>query len=432
MKINEKGIYTVIFLTALFLRLIFLLNHDRALGGDEVAYNQLASALLNEHRFSADEEYSHPPAYPFFISIAYFIFGQSARAVRIIQALLDSGLCVLIYWLSNKLFNRRTALIAALFSASYLLFIKAASCLLTESVFTFVLFLMIIYIWKSKERFSYFNAAILGLLITVLVLIKGIMLLFLPFLLIAAAVTRYYRFINFADFAKRTALMIAVFILTMSVWVYRNYRVYNAFVPVSTQTGWAFYDSYFPRDGKIFGVNAFDDNVRYGLSLKSQTKMSNYLAKKAVEFIKKNPLKVLRLEFLKILYFWCPFDWELMGKEKGIYNFQYVFMLPFSMLGVILLMKNLNKYVVLYVPVVYLFLMSLLFYGSPRFRMPVEPYLIIFFAVGVVRFFRLFKYIYIPAGATLLYALINFKIYLNSDTVKECIRGCLISVGLWC
>ena len=173
MKINEKSIYIVIFLTSLFLRVIFLLNYDRPLGGDEVGYNQLASLLLSEHRFSAEGEYSHPPAYPFFISIVYFIFGQSARAVRIIQALFDSGLCVLIYWLSNKLFNRRTALIAALFSAVYLLFIKAASCLLTESVFTFVLFLMSVYIWKSKERFSYFNAASLGLLITISVLSKG-------------------------------------------------------------------------------------------------------------------------------------------------------------------------------------------------------------------------------------------------------------------
>src|SRR3989338_6015938 len=190
----------------------------------------------------------------------------------------------------------------------------------------------------------------------------------------------------------------------MSLWTYRNLRVYHAFVPVSTQVGYALYDCYFPKDGKIFGVNIVDNNVLYAKSLNSQTEMSRYLTAKTVEFIKKNPFKVLKLEALKVFYFWVPFDWEMMGVGKGVYNWQYMFMLPFAGFGMFLLLRRFNRHAPLYIPIAYIFLMSLVFYGSPRFRMPVEVYLIIFFAVGMHRFFQASRNKCIPALVSASYA----------------------------
>jgi len=420
-----------IFIIALLIRLAAAYSYSAPLGGDEIAYNDLALQLVKENKFAVSEEYSHPPGYPFFISVIYFIFGCKPFAVRVIQAIFDSALCAMIYWLSCKLFGKKIGLIAALFSVCYLVFIKSAALMLTESIFTFILFLTVIFIYRSREGFSYSNAVITGLLIAILTLIKGVMLLFLPFLALSFIIARFYKGIGAKEFIKKITVLTVSFLLPMSIWVYRNYRVYNTFVPVSTQTGWAFYDSYFPRDGKIFGVNAFDENVLYALSFRSQTMMSGYLKDKAVEFIKNNPVKVLRLEFLKFLYFWCPFDWELMGVGNGVYNFQYVFMMPFAVFAMVWLLKYRDKYLFLYLPVVYLFLMSLLFYGSPRFRMPVEPYVIIFFAAGIFEFFKRYRNKFLPAVICLAYGTVNFFLYMNSAQFKLFLRDGLRGLGIW-
>lgn len=428
---KEIVIYILIFSAALLLRLISVFNYSLPLEGDEISYNKLALSIVNEGRYYMESSYSRPPVYPFFIGMIYLIFGTKLIAVRIAQAALDSLLCMLIYRLCRMLFSRAIALTAAFTSAFYLLFIKGVSRFLTETLFTLILFWIIFYIYKTKERLTYPQASILGIGIAVLVLIKGITILFLPFLFLLLLWSGYYSPLGIKRALKRYAVVFMAFIAVISVWTYRNYRVYHAFVPVSTQGGYALYDCYFPKDGKIFGLNIMDDNVRYAVSLGSEVKMSRYLTGKTLEFIKNNPLKVLRLEVLKIFYFWAPFDWEMMGVGKGVYNYQYVFILPFAFLGMFLSARRLDRYAPLYIPGIYIFLMSLLFYGSPRFRMPVEPYFIVFFAVGIFKFFELFRNKYIPAMISALYLFLNFAFYLNSDIIKQILRNGAVSIGLW-
>jgi hypothetical protein len=134
---------------------------------------------------------------------------------------------------------------------------------------------------------------------------------------------------------------------------------------------------------------------------------------------------------LKAGYFWIPFDWEIMGVGKGLYHYQYVVILPFAVLGMFVLFRKLDKYVFLYIPLVYVFMMSLVFYGSPRFRMPLEPYLIIFAVAGAYKFFGHFKNKYTPAVITGSYALANVLMYLNSDLIKQAMRSVFVLMRIW-
>lgn len=432
MKIQKTIIIsTAIFLIALSIRLIAVFNYNTPLGADEAAYDSIARELLINKRFYIESSYSRPPAYPFLLSIIYFISGYKLIAIRIIQAIMDSMMCLLIYRLCSKLFSQAVALTASAMSIGYALFINSASRFLTESFCTFTFFLIIFYVYKTKEAMNYRNMVIIGAMASLLALTKGMALLFLPFLLLCLLIIRYYHPLPYKEFFKKAGVAMLAFIIPIAVWTCRNYRVYHAFVPISTQGGYALYDSYFPKDGKIFGVNILDDTVLYALSFNSEVKMSRYLAGKTLEFIREHPFKILRLEVLKVLYFWTPFDWEIMGDVKGVYNFQYAFFLPFSLWGMFLLARQIYKYGPLYIPIIYIFLMCLLFYGSPRFRMPAEPYLIIFFGVGIVRFFKLFNKKYIPLAICLFYGFLNFVLYLNSGCIKYFIRDGFRSIGLW-
>jgi 4-amino-4-deoxy-L-arabinose transferase-like glycosyltransferase len=398
---------------------------------DEEVYNNLALSIVNNGSYDTEGSYSRPPLYSFFISIIYFLFGQNFIIVRIIQAILDSLMCVLIYELCRRLFTGPIAWTASLMSACYLLFIKGASRFLTEPLFTFLLFLAVFYIYKTKDKSNFWNLSILGILISALTLIKGIGILFLPFLFLIFIAIDFYKPSSYKDVIKKFIVISFAFIIPMSIWTYRNYKVYHALIPVSTQTGYALYDCYFPKDGKIFGVNVDDDNVRYAMSLNSQVEASRYLTGKTFEFIKRHPFKILKMEILKVLYFWAPFDWEVMGIEKGVFNFQYMFILPFSFFGIFLLMRRFSQYAPLYIPILYLFLMSLMFYGSPRFRMPIEPFLIIFFAAGIARFFKVFSNKSIPFLIAGSYACVTIAMYLYTDMVKIFIRDIAKCIGIW-
>lgn len=433
---TKKSVIILIFSIAFLVRLVCILNFSQPLAGDECAYDNLALRILNEHKYYVEsDQSSRPPGYPFLLSAIYFIFGHNFNAVRIFQALFDSLMCVLMYVLCSRLFSKRIALTAGIFSVLYFLFIQGASRLLTESIETFMLFLLIFIVYKTKERFSFFNAVSIGLLGSMLALTKGIMVLFLPFLFLGLLVLGYYRNIALRELLKKILIVAVIFTVPISLWTCRNYKVYKAFVPVSTQSGWALYDSYFPREGKKFGFNIIDDNVRYAMSLNSPVEMSNYLTKKTLEFIRNNPAKVLKLEFLKILYFWSPIDWEIIGAGagNGVFNFQYAFIFPFSVFGVFLLLKNMDRHVPLYCPIIYMFFMCLIFYGSSRFRMAIEPYLIIFFAVGIVKFFELFiqKSKYMPAVISASYGFLILILYFNFNLFKTGAVSCFKFFSLW-
>lgn len=424
-------IYILLFVICFSMRFAVIHNYSAAFGGDEVAYDKLARVIVTEHKYFTDDEYSHPPVYPFLVSLLYRVWDFNAQAVRIFQALIDSLMCVLMYWLCRKLFNGTTALIASIFAATYLVFVKSAALLFTETLFTFMLLALVCLLYMTKEKFSYLNAAVIGILAAILTLTKGIAMLFLPFLFLALLAVKYHSAYDIKEWSKRAVVIILFFLVSIAPWAYRNYRVYKAFVPVSTQSGWALYSAYFPVEGKKYGFNVIDDNVKYAMSLKSQTAMSDYLTKKALEFIKANPFKVLKLEALKAMYFWSPIDWGIIGGDSGTYNFQYVFMLPFAVFGMFLLLKDINRHIILYFPIVYIFLMCLVFQGGPRFRMPIEPYLIIFFAVGIRHFTEHFKSKLIPLAASVLYAVLNFVLFLNFDLAKQAALSGLRLIGLW-
>jgi len=168
-------------------------------------------------------------------------------------------------------------------------------------------------------------------------------------------------------------------------WTIRNYRLFGAFVPVSTQTGMGFYSSYCPKDG-VFGLLAdpLDPVVVGSREYASPALSSDYLVKCTIEYIINNPKTVLKLEVKKFAYFWAPIDWEMTGGRW--FNYPYAVMLPFFAIGVVLAIRQPRKYLVVLIPIIYFQVITLIFYGSPRFRFPVDPFIIMLsaFAITVI------------------------------------------------
>ena len=73
--------------------------------------------------WAGDSAFYQSPLYAYFLGVIYRFVTTSLFAVRIIQAAIGSGSCVLIYLLARRLFDRRAALLAGILAAAYAPFV---------------------------------------------------------------------------------------------------------------------------------------------------------------------------------------------------------------------------------------------------------------------------------------------------------------------
>ena len=430
-EMNKKNlaVHGFILLTAIVARLYFVPSHQE-FRGDEKDYHVLACSLAEGKSYRQEggdlgeaflkgerDTYSRPPFYPLFIAWIYRLFGiGNLKAVYLFQVLLGALVCSLVYAMTKPLFGKRAAFLAAVLTAVNPSLASSSSRLLTESLFTFCLVAAFFFLQRKTKAALIFA----GIFLSLTVLTKGVAL-FLPFTVAGIFIAR-----NRWEGVSQGAILIGVCFLTIVPLVIRNYREYHTLIPVSTQGGYAFYNSYHPEKGKIFGTNVKDERTLFADRLGSETEKSNYLFQKTLEDIRKNPLSTLRLELLKFLYFWVPFDWEILG--RGRYHLIYGFIFPFFILGMAWAEKD---RLLLAVPVFYFLAMALIFYGSPRFRLPVEPFIIIFGAFGLLEVFRRIprRSLGWMCVATLL--VIHAGLAISTGSFKRYLANSLHSVGLW-
>ena len=383
---NKANIYiiTAIFLLALTVRLIVVLPDNSMPEGDAYVYDSLAVSLSQGQGYLNSNGTAHsfyPPFYPFFLSLIYRLFGHSYIAVRVIQSMIGALICVFIYLIAKRSRNATLGILSACFAIVYPPFIKSAGLLLTETLFTLLLCLIVYYSLRIRRDVAYKDCAVLGFLM-------GLGLLTKTALIILPIFTAFI-FINKKTALKKYIVVILFFILPVTPWVIRNYSVYHRFVPVATQGGITFYSSYQPPNG-IFGTlpsgSTSDPVIIEAGSMSDPVLRNHFLVKKTLDFIINNPGKVIMLELEKVLYLWAPFDWEIVGGRW--FNFMYVMMLPFFVIGLFIAFKKFSKFYPILLPIFYFQIITLIFYGSPRFRLPVEPYIFILAMLGLMELCR--------------------------------------------
>lgn len=380
---NYRKVLILIFLLAFTIRLIFALYISEIPASDAYVYDQLAISLSQDKGYVNVDGTAHsfyPPFYPFFLSIIYRFFGHNYAAVMIVQSVIGALTCVLVYSIGRRLGGAMAGALSACLCAVYPPFIKSAGLLLTELLFTFLLSLIVYYLLKIRENTHYKDCIMLGLLLGISALTKSALVILSIFIIPV--------FINKEDALKKYIVVVLFFALVISPWVIRNYSIYHKFVPIATQGGITFYSSYKPPNG-IFGLlasGASDPVITEAGRIQDPILYNNFLVKKTLDFIINNPKEVMLLEFKKILYLWAPFDWEIVGGRW--FNFMYTAMLPFFVLGIFFAFQDFMRFYPVTMPIFYFQIVTLVFYGSPRFRLPIEPYIFILGFIGLLLFLK--------------------------------------------
>jgi Flp pilus assembly protein TadD len=170
-RLDRKDVWlgVGIFALALLVRLVYLYEVSRsptflAPIVDSAAYDSLARSLA-EGRQIQPESFWQAFFYPLFLSGVYSFSGASIICARFIQILLGSGLCVLVYRLGQKVFNRRTGMLAAAITALYGPLIFFESELLATgwaAIWSVVLILLFLQAREKKRLRIYFALGICG------------------------------------------------------------------------------------------------------------------------------------------------------------------------------------------------------------------------------------------------------------------------------
>jgi len=299
----------LVLLLALLLRLLAVWQLGAPPSSDGLEYHSIAVNLVSGAGYF-DQWHSttaRDPAYPVFLAALYALFGTHYRYALLVQAVLQAGMVVPVFFLTRRLSgSREAALLAALLFAVYPAF-EIVTLLYTENL---QIILLICFLWAAcvslrtgRGRTATTLAA--GLSAGVLALTKPELALLTPFMLLLCLAWRPVR-----RYWRRCVAMAAIALLLAGTWQMREWLVGEPTgrnqATILTET--ILYSSAYPAHTgswwwPVTDMHAFElelaqaERYRHGTSV---AEMEKELYRKLLE----HPLGYLKLSLSRLLILW--------------------------------------------------------------------------------------------------------------------------------
>jgi tetratricopeptide (TPR) repeat protein len=409
---KEKLFLLGVFLLAFILRIIYLIQvksnpHFFSPTMDPL-YHDIWAQNIAGGNWIGSKVFFRAPFYAYFLAIVYKIFGHNYIIPRVIQHLIGSFSCILVYFLAKKLFNRKVAMVASLFAATYGMLIYFEDELLLDSFLVFFDLLLILFLLKTKDSPKLSRWLVCGIILGFSAITRPNILFFIPFvwLWIFLVFIRSKRFKKILTFCIMFLIGSALVIFPVAL---RNYLVAKDFVLIASQGGINFLIG---NNSNADGMSAvlYKEDWQYrdfehmaeketGRSLKP-SEVSNFYYKKGIQFFFDEPEKAFKLWVKKLYIFWNKFE---VSNNQDTYFFRRYSSLirilpigfwligPLGLLGMVLSWRggkergNARKSILLPVLFVFSYMLTVvMFFVTDRFRLPVIPFLIIFSAFALV------------------------------------------------
>lgn len=443
---SKEKVLIVIFIIALALRLFAVMNlppRYKIPVSDAASYDTMALNLLAGKGF-INSSTGLPtsfqmPGYSAFLAFVYLIFGHTYTAVRIIQCIMGALLCIIIYGIAKIAFDKKTALLSAAILAFYqpylfYSFYGGPGFLLSENLFTFLTALFLFYLLKDSGSPGIKMGILSGILLGLATLTRPPLALFPLFLFCWLLYRMKFSVISAA---KKILPLLAGFMLILSPWTLRNYYFHKAFVPFVTEGGLVLLagNNHLAKGGTLTqpGIDSLlTEEDRSRLSNMSEVEKDRMYRRYAKDFLLKNYKKVPKLFFKKLLVFWDMYgvDYDSAGNIVGRpYNIWYSIVFIFALFGIGASIKSKpNIYALLLITLFFYFsVLAAISGGDPRYRYPIEPYLIIFAGSGIFAIYNAFRNKLLSFAVISTIIGINLLFYAYSDLV---LNGARRLIGL--
>jgi 4-amino-4-deoxy-L-arabinose transferase-like glycosyltransferase len=376
---------------------------------DSLAYQSIGFNVLDEHCFCLHPYITtiyRPPLWPWLIAGISLIFGRADIYDRLFLCCLGAGTCVLIYLFARDLFGRRIGLLAGLIACVYPALYLYDGWLYTESLYTFLLTAICYCVLRiqrdgGRRRRLWLLCAVLLALLS-LTRPNGILVL--------ALVVAWTIFLTWRKLLRSRVLVNAgvaaiVALLLISPWSIRNYLVSHSFVPVATGDGTVLLGAYNDQvlaDPNNLGswINPLHTNPQveqilqpfplYTCTASCEATREEVSKKAAEQWITSHLSVMPTLLLYHVRNFWTPYTREAdlpmerfpaLPASQALRTMSETFPVPIFLLAAIGLIVTLKRFwrelIFAYLVILCTLGEALVYYGSSRFRAPIEPLLVL-------------------------------------------------------
>lgn len=382
------------FLAFSFRLLYILLAPPRPIHWDDTSsWDAVASNLVMGKGFkeaNGKPTALRPPLYPIFLAGVYIMTNRNFFNVYLFQAILGALLVVLIYLMCNDIFEDKIIpkLVSFLLSI-YPPLIVYTQIIGSEVLFTFLLSITI-YLLNRYVKYKKFATLLLSALLLGLTNICRSTVIFYPFFFIFA--TFFIKEMKNLEHIKRVLIFMIVSFLPVLPWTVRNYIAFNRFLLVNTSAGELFWaGTYLPWDGypKHGRDEHFFKKFQY---IKNPVDRERAMFIDGIKNIVSNPTGFLKLTIKKFIRFWFQPVGQVLISEKSKLLGRMLCLAHFSLIVVAIygFIQTKNKILLLPITVLFIYytIMHNIIAPIARYRLPIEPYILIFFGYGLCRFFK--------------------------------------------
>lgn len=399
-RISLYAIMALFFIISLYAVLRYgdscLLGSIAKADNDDVKYIRSAwtfmdTGSLTYHKTNEPTVYIMP-GITLVLAFLMTIFGKISgiAAFRIFQVILQTLSIYLLFLIGKKVLNSRIALFACVIDFFSITEYYAATLILTETIFKFLLLLLIYLSITAIEEKNVLYYTLGGLIWGIACLFRPTIAAYPAVILVMWLIRKY----KFRDMVKFTIVAFLSFCVVMSPWWIRNGIVFDEFIPLTLSSGNPFlqgtylnYDQtkdYTPYNPGRTAIETNQNEMNTGLY-----RLKTYGAIHPLRYI-------VWYTFGKSRHLWCaPFYWK---EILGVRAFQAVCfhwaVLISAAFGTILLFINRKMVSMeLIIPLVigYFHLIYLPYFTFSRYAFPIMPLVGILSAYGIDRMIRRWK-----------------------------------------
>lgn len=383
-----KSVIIIILLIKIFYCLL-IYNYLDYYPADDF-YDEIASNLIsgNGYVIKAGQSMNiyRPPVYLFLLAFLFKLFGIWYLPVILFQILFDLITAGLIYYLGKSIFDQKTGLMASLGFVLYPFFSVYTVRILTETLFTFLLALVILSLYKAyllKTKASHFLS---GITMGTGILCKT-SLFYFPFFLFPVLV--FYKKTGWTNYLF---LIFGTFLVILP-WSYRNYTVTNHFLLLGTGGG---YNLWLGNHQATEGRDNDELNPEEELRLKKEINRitqgrgdpftienDKKFFKTAIMEMQGDPGNTLILWAKKIFRFW----FDIFNKKNKLLGWVLIpgqaLLLLLALAGIYKSICHKKEIFLLLAVVIYFNLIHTITAATFRYSIPIMPYVILLAVFGL-------------------------------------------------
>lgn len=393
-RVSPWGRYVAaILLLSLTVRITYALTAEwvdpflraNPLHGDAGSYDRIASNLMAGRGYgeqAGEPTAFWPPLYPMFLASLYTLCGHRLVVARLVQAVLGAVTVAATAESARGIFGQRVAMLVGVGMAFYPHLIYFGAWLIADGPYVAIVALTLLVAVRLQQRPNYAGFALVGILLGLGALAKPAGLMLIPLLMAWSWVA--LPSVPIRSRVVNALLIIVVAMVAIAPWTVRNYLVFRALVPVSTNDGYTFYGANNPD---AFGGHREGFPVPMpGLS-EPEAQRQYYLL--GVQWIVTHPSQFARLTVRKMARLASPLSVASWEQDYPLplaawLRAAYAGFLGLAVGGAVLSLCRWRETCIMHTLILRVLVGTVVFYGDARYTLPMVPSLVILASVALV------------------------------------------------